>query len=35
MGASNGFTSPDENRFAGDMIGDCSAEEGMGGVDAL
>jgi hypothetical protein len=33
FGAKSGFTSPLEKRFAGDIIGDCSDEEVIGGVE--
>ena len=29
----NGFTSPLENRFAGLITGDCSDDDGIGGVE--
>lgn len=33
FGVNKGLTSPLENRFAGLMMGDCSADDGIGGVE--
>ena len=33
FGVNSGFNSPLENRFAGLTTGDCSDDDGMGGVE--